>query len=364
MNAEKFVKQEAKSSLSGNWVVGILSVMVLCFIPIIVMLVIDIAYSLAGDVDGSVAEAISSSPQGAVFFVVFHLLAVVTVLLLSPLMNGFARVFSSVADKKTAELSDLFYFFETKERYVKSVKFMTKLIVRAVIVFVVSEIPAAALFLVSGEDEFMLGMVVILAVLGALCTFAFLHRYTFAMMLFSYHEYGGTESLYMGAQISKKYCKSLIKLTVTFIPWLLLTFFVVPFIYVYPYMTCSYFVAAKYLYQQYAQNLENTVVSNGMIPTPAANSSGAEENPIDNLLKYVTDTVVSQSENSENADMSKSPVSLEKNSGETDSDAQASEVTANTAVPTENEEKAESGFTTENSVNAVSDEGGKVLKDL
>lgn len=350
MNAEKFIKKEAKTALSGNWVVGIMAVMVLCFIPIIAVLIVNIAYALATGVNDVVSEALKSTPKLVVFFILFHLLAVVAVLFLSPLMNGFVRIFSSLAEKKKAEFSDLFYFFESKEMYIKAVKFMTYLIVRGVLILVASEIPAAILFAFSGENEPMLGLTVVLAVVGAMVTFVLLHRYIFAIMLFSYNEFGVNESFYIGAQVAKGHTKALVKLAVTFIPWLLTTFFVIPFLYVYPYMTCSYFVSAKYLYQQYTKDLENVITSNGMIPEGFA---GAGEKPTESLVNYVSQVVTSNSaENTENNNTEVQAVTLAKESDEENENVSVSE------------ETTENNIVTEESVNVTSNEGGKVAEDL
>ena len=124
MNIERMIKTEAKKRLSGNWPIAFFSVLNLLFIPILSLLLISMAYVVVGE-DNDVAKALSDSPQTAALFVLFHVVGVAAVIFLSPLYTGFVRIYSSIANGKTVDPSDLIYFFETPSRYKKAVRFMT-----------------------------------------------------------------------------------------------------------------------------------------------------------------------------------------------------------------------------------------------
>ena len=118
MNIERMIKTEAKKRLSGNWPIAFFSVLNLLFIPILSLLLISMAYVVVGE-DNDVAKALSDSPQTAALFVLFHVVGVAAVIFLSPLYTGFVRIYSSIANGKTVDPSDLIYFFETPSRYKK-----------------------------------------------------------------------------------------------------------------------------------------------------------------------------------------------------------------------------------------------------
>ena len=255
MNAENFIKNEAKKMLSGKWPIAFLSTLELLFLPIISILILMMAYSVAGDGE-KIADALSGSSVNMVLFVVFHVAAVLALLLLSPVCAGFVRIFSGIADGKDVDPADLFYFFEDKSKYKNAVKFMTGVIVKCFGIFLLCSI--VGIMLVSMSDEVSGGSIsvvpgVVFLIIGVIIAFLLIHRFAFSVMLFSYYDYDPENAVSFGAKVAKGNTQKLINLTVSFVPWLLLTFFVVPFVYVYPYMTCSYFVSAKYLIQQYKE---------------------------------------------------------------------------------------------------------------
>ena len=255
MNAEKIVKTEAKKMLSSKWPTAIFSTLELLFVPIISMVVMFMAYSILDDTE-SVAQALSASPVSAVLFVVFHLAAVLALILLSPTYAGFVRIFSGIAEGKEVDAADLFYFFNDKSKYKSAVKFMTGVIVKCFGILLLCNIVGIVLVAMSDSEtggEILTGVGIGFVIIGTVIAFLIIHRFAFSVMLFSYYDYDSESAVSFGAKVAKGNTQKLINLTVSFIPWLLLTFFVVPFVYVYPYMTCSYFVSVKYLIQQYKE---------------------------------------------------------------------------------------------------------------
>ena len=251
MNVEKFIKNEAKESLKGNWYKAIAAVCLLLIMPLLVYIIISMAYAMLGDSE-SVTEAFQTSSISAVFFCVFNLIAVASCLLMAPLYLGFTRFFARIAAEKKADVSDLFYYYDSKENYIDSFKFITNIIVRSVMAAIVCLLPAFAVYGTGdGEDDFTLGISVVLGFVGLIVWFLFVHRYAFAVMLYTHYGKSSKESMKTGAIIAKKGAKQLRKLSLSFTGWLLLNYLVLPFLYLFPYMTCSYFVSAKYLIEQY-----------------------------------------------------------------------------------------------------------------
>lgn len=291
MKAEKFIKNEAKYILrNGNWVKSVTAIILLCLVPLMGVFVAEVSYALASPDGDFSTEALAASPLLIIFFVLFQLIAVVAIVLLSPLVNGCVRLFGSMANREKAEFSDIFYFFETKVRYVSAVKFMLGILVRGIAFVIASLIPAAFVYGISNrvyEDKFAvsddLGFVyvlnaiaVVLLVVGVVTIICILLRYLFAIALFSYHDCDEKQSMRVGSQVAKKHTKALIRLTVSFIPWILLLFFVVPFLYVFPYMACSYAVSIKYLFNSYGLQLdENTEV--GSVNECVSNNNFTDE---------------------------------------------------------------------------------------
>lgn len=272
MKAEKFIKDEAKSILgSGNWLKAVAAVLTVCFIPLIGVCITEIAYSIVGGDSELSVEVLTSSPYEGIFFILFQIVAIVAMLMLSPLACGGIRVFCSLAEDKSADMSDIFYFFEFKRRYTDTVKFMTGITVRGIITFLLSVIPALLAYVAysfayretfARSDDFseiniLNAAAVILLIVGIIFAFCFIHRYLFSLYLYCKHDYGEKDSMVTGAKLSKRFFKNLIMLTLSFIPWILLLFFVVPFLYVFPYMACAYAVSVKYLINAYGINLEN-----------------------------------------------------------------------------------------------------------
>lgn len=255
MNAEKFVKTEAKKMLSEKWPMAILSTLELLFVPIISLIVLMMAYSLLGETE-SITDTLSGSPVTMVLFVVFHLAAVVAFLLLSPAYAGFVRIFSGIAEGKDIDPGDLFYFFDDKSRYKSAVKFMTGIVVKSFGIFLLCNAVGIVLIAMSNtgtDDSLSVVLGAVFIIIGTIIAFLIIHRFAFSVMLFSYYNYDPENAVSFGSKVAKGNTQKLINLTASFVPWLLLTFFVVPFVYVYPYMTCSYFVSAKYLIQQYKE---------------------------------------------------------------------------------------------------------------
>ncbi|MBQ3969195.1 MAG: hypothetical protein II685_01770 [Clostridia bacterium] len=372
MNIERMIKTEAKKRLSGNWPIAFFSVLNLLFIPILSLLLISMAYVVVGE-DNDVAKALSDSPQTAALFVLFHVVGVAAVIFLSPLYTGFVRIYSSIANGKTVDPSDLIYFFETPSRYKKAVRFMTGVIMKSAGIFILCS-SVGLVLAASDEDLETFGFV--LTAVGAFAAFLIIHRFAFSAELFSYRNFDPHTAVSEGAKIAKSGTKNLIKLAFSFVPWLLLTFFVVPFVYVYPYMTCSYFVSVKYLSEQYFKNQQlikegqqNYQVgmtqqsSSPLVPPITKNNAGISHFPKDGE-HYSQNIVVSSSVVSgDNESAAKADMTAAKNDVGNDNAAADFEGSAKTPTNADDDNFAETVGNYDTEAPAAEKEG-KVGDDL
>jgi len=304
MNVEKFIKNEAKESLKGNWYKAVTAVCLLLILPLLVFIIIEIAYAMLGDSE-SVTDALQTSSPGTIFFIVFNLLAVACFLAMSPVYLGYTRFFARIAADKKADMSDLFYYYDSKENYIDSFKFFTNIIVRSVLFLIVCALPALAVYGTADDpdDSFTIVISIVLGFLGLIVWFLFVHRYAFAVMLYTHYGKSGKESMTTGAAIAKKGAKQLRKLSLSFTGWLILNYLVLPFLYLFPYMTCAYFVSAKYLIEQYEREAE-LAMKNMQTFSPVPQAAAAvmpKTNTLSDTQEIPSEnTGVSVSENTEN----------------------------------------------------------------
>ncbi len=329
MNAEKMIKTEAKQVLSGKWTAAVMAVFILLFMPIIAAMILMAAYSVLGE--SEISDVLQNEPVKMAVFAALHVAAIVAFLLLSPIFTGFARFYSRAAAREDADLIDVFYFFENGSKYKRAIAFMSGLLVKCVGILVVCEAAAVTVAAVAHDNDVTIMAAISLAIVGAVAAFLWFHRFAFQVMLFSYKDYDAASAAKTGAQIASGNTGKLIKLTVSFVPWLLLMFFVVPFLYVYPYMTCSYFVSVKYIVSDY---FEKQKAREQMFTpdTPAVNDN---TEALANSLINNQDTIATEqtdvsspsldvSDNNEAAEQNeKKPLSLDKSSDNSEDDSTA-----------------------------------------
>lgn len=333
MSAEKIIKNEAKSVLSkGNWIKAITAVMITFFVPMVSVLIMEISYNLTGAEEEFSIDVLTSSTLFIVFFALFQLIGVAVFVLLSPLFNGAVRLFGAMADGKNAEFSDVFYFFDTRGKYIESVKFMISLLVRLVCVTIGFSLPAIVVYSVSqytyhkdfavvdSKDKVTALVVVsiVLLIVDVISVIIFNHRYIFAMILYSCHDLSIKDSFAVGSQIAKRQMGSLIKLTLSFVPWYLLLFFVVPFVYVYPYAIMSYTISAKYLFASAGLDLKGNSVNQQETMT-VENLVQTEDSFVDRVAEVSNEVSVTEAENDlEKADSDNTLIT--ENSSESEED--------------------------------------------
>lgn len=252
MSIEKTVKNQAKKQLCGNWTAVICGVVAISTALIAAQYVSNIILLVFDAVDMKTFEAKSSATL-TVALASLSMFAVV--FLLSPLLNGLYKIVCNISLEKSAEITDLFYFFKNK-RYFKTI--LLNFFLFAVFGFF------SCIFNVSGyiscffepfleenpSFEVLFNIIYALAWLvsaAAIVTvyLVFVHyqltayaindslpvtKYAFGMYLFAFKNLGAA-----------------LKLIFSFLGWIALCFFVVPAFYVLPYLFTSMAVSAKWL---------------------------------------------------------------------------------------------------------------------
>ena len=249
MSAEKYIKNEAKTSLKGNWIKIITALFTATLVILAVAIVAASSFDVMGDYDDFGAAA-AENPVKLVFFVLFHLIAVAGLLLLSPVFAGYAKITASIAADKESDIGDMFFYFSNGDIYKDCVKFMTRVIVSFVAMLILFELPCLGGYILFQDKKYVEILVVLLGVLGFFGAYLFSLKNQFAVMLYA-QGLGRRESFDKGTAVAKGNSGKLVKLTFSFFWWIVSFFVVVPFIYVVPYLSCSHFISAKYLIEQY-----------------------------------------------------------------------------------------------------------------
>ena len=338
MNPEKMIKTEAKRRLSGRWPAAIFSLILMLFVPMIAMLLVSTAYSV---IEGTkTTELFSKEPVKGVFFVLLHAAAVAVILLLSPLYCGFARYCGKAACGEESTIDDAFAFFENSRTYRNTVVYMASLLLKALGILLVCEAPALVLYIIGGDSSYkdtLNYVAVAFAIVGLCAAFIWLHRFAFEVMLFTCYDYDGISAVKVGALAARGHVSKLIRLTVSFVPWLLSTYFVVPLLYICPYITCAYFTATKYIINMY---LESAAAA----PEATDSAPEAENAPVEveTTIEKAEEAFDSEdSDDEEDAIPAADDIPAESQSGEDETSSETAE--ENAAVITLEKTSGESG---------------------
>ena len=199
MNAEKMIKTEARAMLSKRWPAAVMALFMLIFVPMIAAIAVITAYDILGDAD--VRTILETDIVKALLFSLLHVAAVVALVMLAPVYNGFVRFYSKTACGEDAQMSDVFYFFETKQRYKNAVVYMAGVLVRCLGILIVCEALALATVIFSSgritTDARLRFIAIAFAAIGGVCAFLWMHRFALQMMLFSYFSMRGLSAVHI-----------------------------------------------------------------------------------------------------------------------------------------------------------------------
>ena len=250
MKTVKTLKKPAKASLNGKWttaVAGLLSVFAFA-------LFVYLFYAMFGSITG--AFVMTEEEVDAVVVIKLLVLFFVTFLLafaLMPITNGFFKLCYNIANGREANFADVFYFFKGTKQYFKALQFniltCAKLFGAYLITFAgynIHRIPVIEANL-GNTPLFLINRSVFFAFGSALFLLFFI-RIIFSVFIFVDNENARISDISRATKVIFNHHKlDIILLNYSFIPWIALCFFVIPALYVIPYMTTTIATSAKWL---------------------------------------------------------------------------------------------------------------------
>lgn len=268
MTAEKTIKTEAKHCLSqnSNWcklIVGMMLVVIMLYL--LPAYVGSFSELIPGASEQEVFDNINSPGIGTGIYLLFNVLFVSITVFVSPVCLGYKRYLAIAANGEKAEFNQLFYYFQNVKLYQEALTINLSVILRYIGVGLVSFAPYLIMsgMAYTAEHQRMWKLIgilkaisYILAVIGAV-VFAYLSRkyYLVSYLYATKHIYPQNnmlttkECLNLSKVIMKqnKNMGKAFKMLVSFIPWILACFFVLPSLYVVPYYLQSIAVSQKYI---------------------------------------------------------------------------------------------------------------------
>lgn len=254
MSAEKILKRQTKEILAKeNWAKSItgflcvLSVFVLCFI------LVDIASVFIPEQpkDGRVVSLV------VVFGI--SLLSLILMILLSPLYTGYIRFIANCKDNDTGDIQDLFYYF-AKGKYINTVQINLLLLVRYSVYIILCALPSI-IFLVCmeliPEYEVLFKIFAVWFIIGGVVGLFFISRLfimTEYLYVSDFNYRKESEIIRASKYMVKRNYSKVISIHISYIPWLLLCFFVIPVVFVYPYFKHCTLLSYSYIYEMENNN--------------------------------------------------------------------------------------------------------------
>lgn len=248
MNIAKKIKQQALSCLGkDNWATAIGGFFIICLPAVLIILFQGLAIStmqLFWDLDN--LTMIQNS------ITAFLELAMVLVFLLStPMITGYLKLCYNISNGNRANISDVFYYYRNK-RFGKCFFLNLKIIVRIILHFLLVIIPALfaleLYFFSHTQNNLFFVLAVFFLSAAAVETIFYSTKYTvIPVIMFEDESLSVKDVFYLGTTFIKDKLGNTKTLLFTFFPHFLLCFFVVPWIFIFPYITVSFMTNSKWI---------------------------------------------------------------------------------------------------------------------
>lgn len=259
MNTEKKIRLQTKDYLKGNWVTAASGFFVLAA-SLFLVFAFEESFEYLFNIwteDG----ALKSGSETV--FTVIACVSVLAAILLSPFKNGFFKMCYNIVNDKEADLQDVFYFFK-RNKYLTTLQFNLIMIIRIAFNFFIGLIPCIILNVLTFSfsvqllptveaNEIVFYINIVLIVLGVIYGIISSVKFFITEFLFIENDAEMSGVFSVSGKIIKSYRKSILKLFLGFLPWIALCFFVVPSIYVVPYLTSTFADSSKWLIKLYKE---------------------------------------------------------------------------------------------------------------
>lgn len=244
VSAEKTIRAQARAILRGGWMKAVFGMILLllgaAFVDCISS-VITLVY----------LEYFSEIQWLDIYYLFVAIIDFAVVFLISPIINGYIRMFYRGATNNLYQTEDLFYYFK-KPYYGKAlsinISFFLRMLLPTIIAF--SPVIAFNVFCSVTETEFPIAPLFnfILCILSTLITVLWSFKYFLVYIYAVDFEYLGTRELFQSSKRMMKGKTGLVsKLFFSFWPWLLLSLTVLPILYTGPYLTQALCICAKWI---------------------------------------------------------------------------------------------------------------------
>ncbi len=248
VSPSKIVRNQARQTLKGHYVAAVASTFVL-LLP--VYLLIGITYIANGILLLLTKDMFLI---GVLKIVILTPLNIVIAVLLSPLFNGFVRVFWQASLNGEFRFDAMFYYFE-KGKYQKTLLLNLSFLIRIMLPALLFFLPLFLyyLFCFGLMPEFV-GSVLykdfafITAVMCSILLILYSLKYFLVFTMYCADDDADVKGLFRESKsVMAEQKHSAAQLIFSFTPWLLLCLLILPALYVIPYMTQSLCIGAKWM---------------------------------------------------------------------------------------------------------------------
>lgn len=249
--ASSTIKKTAKESLKNNIVNVIISASIILFCYLINNNVASCFYLLGGN---------------ALANTVFYIL---NILILIPVFFGGLRYFWRLLCGVTDNPLSLFYYFSSKEKYIKTLKITFYLILKTLLFAILLLIPFFVLTVISNIEiyEFLdtsvplwttnlsniTSILEFIALIGTI--FLMLKYYLAPMLIVADENMDVNEAIHMSVMLSKNTTLDFIYLVFSMIGWILLSLLFIPLIYTLPLFILVYLTHCSFAISEYNEHI-------------------------------------------------------------------------------------------------------------
>lgn len=258
LSAEKTIRNQARATLRGGWMKAIAALLILFAGAAFVDCVISLLSFLFNH------ENQTELWLDVLNYSVTPVVGFITAFLISPLFNGYIRVFYRAAENNSYDISDMFYYFQ-KGHYGKALSININLVLRMILPTIIAFSPVIIYIIICEVNEYdfpaMSFFLFILSVLSTLITVLWSFKYFLVYIYAVDFEYLSARELFkFSKEMMRGKTGMAAKLLFSFFPWLLLSLTILPILYTAPYITQAMCISAKWIARS---NIPTTQVQEG-----------------------------------------------------------------------------------------------------